>query len=126
MTNPAPKGYPVADKDLLIQVLSLIEIALFYKMIKRGANESIKAIKKGIVELVVIAYDADPIEITLHLPLLCEDKNVPYIFVNSKNHLGKACGMNRGVIACSIITGENEQLNKQIYFIKNRVESLVW
>ena len=24
--------------------------------------------------------DVEPIEIVLHLPLLCEDKNVPYVF----------------------------------------------
>lgn len=31
-----------------------------------------------------MAADAEPIEIILHLPLLCEDKNVPYVFVPSK------------------------------------------
>lgn len=31
-----------------------------------------------------MAADAEPLEILLHLPLLCEDKNVPYVFVPSK------------------------------------------
>ena len=31
-----------------------------------------------------MAADAEPLEIILHLPLLCEDKNVPYVFVKSK------------------------------------------
>lgn len=31
-----------------------------------------------------MAADAEPLEILLHLPLLCEDKNVPYVFVRSK------------------------------------------
>ena len=31
-----------------------------------------------------MAADAEPLEILLHLPLLCEDKNVPYVFVKSK------------------------------------------
>ena len=31
-----------------------------------------------------MAADTTPIEILLHLPLLCEDKNVPYVFVHSK------------------------------------------
>ena len=31
-----------------------------------------------------MAADAEPIEIIMHLPLLCEDKNVPYVFVRSK------------------------------------------
>jgi U4/U6 small nuclear ribonucleoprotein SNU13 len=42
-----------------------------------------------------MAADATPLEILLHLPLLCEDKNVPYVFVNSKSNLGKMCGVSR-------------------------------
>ena len=28
-------------------------------------------------------------------PLVCEDKNVPYVFVKSKTALGRACGVSR-------------------------------
>ena len=42
-----------------------------------------------------MAADASPLEIILHLPLLCEDMNVPYIFVSSKADLGQACGTTR-------------------------------
>merc|ERR1712147_351602 len=44
-------------------------------------------------EFVVMAADAEPLEILLHLPLLCEDKNVSYVFVRSKQALGRACGV---------------------------------
>lgn len=43
-----------------------------------------KTLNRGISEFVVMAADAEPLEILLHLPLLCEDKNVPYVFVPSK------------------------------------------
>lgn len=33
-----------------------------------------KALNRGIAELIVMAADAEPLEILLHLPLLCEDK----------------------------------------------------
>ncbi len=39
---------------------------------------------RGLAEFIVMAADAEPLEILLHLPLLCEDKNVPYVFVRSK------------------------------------------
>ena len=32
----------------------------------------------------ITIVDAEPLEILLHIPLLCEDKNVPYVFVQSK------------------------------------------
>ena len=37
----------------------------------------------------VLAADSEPLEILLHIPLLCEDKNVPYVFVRSKQALGR-------------------------------------
>jgi U4/U6 small nuclear ribonucleoprotein SNU13 len=42
------------------------------KQIKKGANEATKTLNRGITELIVIAADANPLEIVLHLPILCE------------------------------------------------------
>jgi U4/U6 small nuclear ribonucleoprotein SNU13 len=75
------KAYPLADADLTIALLDLIQQATNYKQTKKGANEATKTLNRGISELIVMAADAEPIEILLHLPLLCEDKNVPYVFV---------------------------------------------
>jgi len=33
-----------------------------------------KTLNRGICEFIVMAADAEPLEIILHLPLLCEDK----------------------------------------------------
>ena len=33
-----------------------------------------KALNRGIAEFIVMAADTEPLEILLHLPLLCEDK----------------------------------------------------
>ena len=33
-----------------------------------------KTLNRGIAELIVLTADTEPIEILLHLPLLCEDK----------------------------------------------------
>ncbi|KAL0235693.1 hypothetical protein GEMRC1_002275 [Eukaryota sp. GEM-RC1] len=72
-----------------------------------------------------MAADAEPIEIVLHLPLLCEDKNVPYVFVPSKMALGRACGVSRNVIACSINSIEQSPLKSQISQLKIAVEKLL-
>eukprot|EP00121_Abeoforma_whisleri_P001711 Awhi_evm2s1525 len=50
-----------------------------------------------------MAADTEPLEILLHLPLVCEDKNVPYVFVPSKQLLGRACGVSRPVISCAVL-----------------------
>lgn len=46
-----------------------------------------KTLNRGISEFIICAADAEPLEILLHLPLLCEDKNVPYVFIRSKQGL---------------------------------------
>lgn len=96
-----------------------------YKQLKKGANEATKTLNRGISELIILAADVEPIEIVLHLPLLCEDKNVPYVFVPSKDLLGRACGVNRSVVACSITSNENSQLSSQIRNMKIDVERLL-
>jgi H/ACA ribonucleoprotein complex subunit 2 len=34
--------------------------------------------------LVIIAGDISPIDVITHVPILCEDANIPYIYVPSK------------------------------------------
>ena len=75
------KAFPLADAELTVALLDLVQQATNYKQTKKGANEATKTLNRGISELIVMAADAEPIEILLHLPLLCEDKNVPYVFV---------------------------------------------
>lgn len=72
-----------------------------------------------------MAADAEPIEILLHLPLLCEDKNVPYCFVPSKMALGRACGVSRPVISASVTTNEGSELKNQINALKLSIEKLL-
>ena len=75
------KAFPLADADLTVALLDLVQQATNYKQTKKGANEATKTLNRGISELIIMSADAEPIEILLHLPLLCEDKNVPYVFV---------------------------------------------
>merc|ERR1712072_1518308 len=97
-----------------------VQQASNYKQLKKGTNESTKTLNRGIAEIIILAADAEPLEILLHLPLLCEDKNVPYVFVKSKTSLGRACGVTRPVISCSIISKEGSQLNTQIQDLKDQ------
>jgi U4/U6 small nuclear ribonucleoprotein SNU13 len=84
MAEANPKAYPLADAALAITILDLVQAANNYKQLKKGANEATKTLNRGISEFVVMAADTEPLEILLHLPLLAEDKNVPYVFVPSK------------------------------------------
>lgn len=120
-----PKAYPLAEAQLNIKIFNLLQQAMNYKQLRKGANEVTKTLNRGIAEFVVMAADAQPIDILLHIPLLCEDKNVAYVFVRSKQALGRACGVSRPVIACSVTVNEGSQLKPQIQSIQNEIERLL-
>ena len=119
------RAFPLADKALTKDLCDLVNKAVQKKKLKKGANEATKTLNRGMSELIILAADAKPLEIVLHLPLLCEDKNVPYIFVESQKLLGRACGVSRPVIACSILTGTDDQDKEKINQIKTRIEKLL-
>ncbi|KLO08367.1 ribonucleo protein-associated protein [Schizopora paradoxa] len=120
-----PKAFPLADEKLTNMILDLAKQASHYKQLKKGANEATKTLNRGIAEFIVLTADTEPIEILLHLTLLCEDKNVPYVFVPSKAALGRACEVSRPVIAASITTNEARELQSQIATIKEKIERLL-
>ena len=45
--------------------------------------------------LVVLAGDVSPMDVLSHLPVLCEDNSIPYVFVPSKGALGAASSTRR-------------------------------
>merc|ERR1711991_382545 len=124
-TGVHPKAYPLADSSLTVTILDLVQQAANYKQLKKGANEATKTLNRGTAEIIILAADTEPLEILLHLPLLCEDKNVPYVFVPSKQQLGRSAGVSRPVISVSITEMEGSQLGTQITNLKDAVEQLL-
>ncbi|ESK89856.1 hypothetical protein Moror_841 [Moniliophthora roreri MCA 2997] len=125
MAEARGKAYPLADPDLTNTILELTQQAVQYKQLKKGANEATKTLNRGVAEFIILTADTEPLEILLHLPLLCEEKNVPYIFLPSKAALGRACNVSRPVIAASITTGESREMQSQIQTVKLAIEKLL-
>lgn len=69
-----------------------------HKTLKRGVKEVVKALRKSPAGapndaapgVVILAADISPMDVISHIPVLCEDHNVPYIFVTSRAELGAA------------------------------------
>jgi len=68
-----------------------------------NAKPSTAAAPKGVV---VIAADTYPWDIISHMPVLCEEANVPYIYVRSREELGRASGSNRIQTSAMMILAE--------------------
>lgn len=81
----------------------LIELAKRSGKIKKGTNEVTKAIERGKAKVVVVAEDVSPKEITMHIPLLCEEKGIKCVMVPSKEELGVAAGMPLATVAVAVL-----------------------
>jgi len=102
-------------KDLVDKVLQAMEIAKNTGKVKKGTNETTKVIERGQAKLVVIAKDVEPKEIVMHLPVLCEEKKCDYVYVPSKEELGRAVGINVSTAsACIVEPGEAKDLIEEI------------
>jgi large subunit ribosomal protein L7Ae len=94
-------------QDLQNEALALLEKARESGKVKKGTNETTKAVERGLAKLVYIAMDVDPPEVVAHLPLLCEEKNIPYIYIKSKTEIGKAVKIDVSCASAAIIDEGN-------------------
>ncbi|KAK2070031.1 hypothetical protein P8C59_004566 [Phyllachora maydis] len=122
MANNQSAAWPLADPALAQELLDMVQQCSHYRQLKKGANEATKSLNRGTSELVIMAADTSPLAIVLHLPLLAEDKNTPYIYVPSKVALGRACGVSRPVVAVALTSNEASDLNPRITALKDKVE----
>jgi len=63
MDEVNPKAYPLANAHLTKSILDLMQQATNYKQLRKGANEATKTLNRGIAEFVVMAADAEPLEV---------------------------------------------------------------
>lgn len=104
-----------APKEITDAAYEALQIAAKTGVVRKGTNEATKAIERAQAKLVIIAEDVDPPEVVAHLPLLCEERKIPYVFVPSKERLGNAVGIDvPAASACIIKEGEAIGLIKEI------------
>ena len=96
-------------------VLEIIEVAKKTGKLRKGCNEVTKALEKGDAKLVVVAKDANPKEIIMHLPLLAKEKECKYAEVEKREELGAAAGLPLATIAVAVTDpGEAAELLKGV------------
>jgi large subunit ribosomal protein L7Ae len=109
-------------KEIADAAYEALQIAAKTGMVRKGTNETTKAVERAQAKLVVIAEDVDPPEVVAHLPLLCEERKIPYVFVPSKEKIGNAIGIDvSAASACIVKEGDAAGLVKEIV---TRIETL--
>ncbi|CAJ0930372.1 unnamed protein product, partial [Mesorhabditis belari] len=90
---------PLANRKLAKKVYKLIKKSTAEKnFLKKGMADVAKAIRKDEKGIVVLAGNVTPIDIYSHIPGYCEDKEIPYVFLPSRESLGLATGYRRSAI----------------------------
>ena len=111
------------NKESAAQALQLLNEVRIQGKIRKGTNEVTKSIERGEAKLVVIAADVNPPEIIMHLPILCNEKNIPHIFVDSKAELGAAAGLPVGTSAVAVANAGDaaRKLNEFVDVLKGKM-----
>ena len=94
-------------KDLIDKAYQAFSAAKDGGKIRKGTNETTKAVERKQALLVAIADDVQPAEVVAHLPILCDEKDIPYVFVPRKEYLGKAIGLTVGTASAAIVEAGN-------------------
>ena len=114
MSKPFYVKFQVS-KEIADAAYEALQIASKTGTVRKGTNETTKAIERANAKLVIIAEDVDPPEVVAHLPLLCEERKIPYIFVPSKEKIGNAIGIDvPAASACIVKEGDATGLVKEI------------
>jgi large subunit ribosomal protein L7Ae len=101
MSKPFYVKFEVS-KELADAAYEALQIAAKTGTVRKGTNETTKE-------------DVQPPEVVAHLPLLCEERKIPYIFVPNKEKIGSAIGIDVPASAASIVKeGEATGLVKEI------------
>jgi large subunit ribosomal protein L7Ae len=91
--------------------------------LKKGVNESTKAIERNPKPLMlVIAEDIQPPELAMHLPKIAQEQKVNYCFVPSREELGKAIGIKvkcASIAILSVPEDKKEGLNQIVSWVNS-------
>ena|SRR3989344_7557162 len=82
---------------------SIVEKARKTGKVDKGINEATKDAELGVAKLVVYAADVSPKEIISHLPIICKEKGILCVEVDSKQKLGIAVGIKVNASAVAIV-----------------------
>jgi H/ACA ribonucleoprotein complex subunit 2 len=117
---------PLASKKTTKKLHKLVKKASQAKFVRRGVKEVVKALRKGSKGFCIIAGDISPIDVVVHLPVMCEDRRIPYFYVPSKLDLGAAASTKRPT-SCILVTPKDTFSEMSLYdkLFKEAQEALV-
>ncbi|OQD78705.1 hypothetical protein PENDEC_c001G03284 [Penicillium decumbens] len=119
-----PFANPLVEDKQAKKVLKSVKKAAVNKCLKRGVKEVVKALRKSPIPaanaaidtpngIVVLAADISPMDVISHIPVLCEDHGIPYVFVTSRAELGASAATKRPT-SVAMVVPKSANKNKKL------------
>lgn len=123
LKNVSVIATPMAPKKLAKRLYKLIKKASEHKTYLRHGLKDVQAfIRKGETGIAIFAGDVTPIEVMCHMPAVCEEKNIPYVYTPSRDDLGLAMGVKRSCLM--VLVRENPEYQELYDDCKSRLQSI--
>ena len=93
--------------------------------IKKGANEVTKAAERGIASMIVMAENVNPGELLAHVPMICKEKGIPFIYFEDQGYLADSAGMTAGTRTAAVAVLDVDKEAQDIFNeVKGHYETL--
>ena len=73
--------------------------------------------------LCVLAGDVSPVDVISHIPVLCEKKSIPYIYVRSRAELGVAAQTKRPTSVILLLEPKDKELKERYHELVAKVSA---
>jgi H/ACA ribonucleoprotein complex subunit 2 len=108
-----------------IETALTLHAAAKTKTLRRGVKEVVKALRKSTTAgpksdlsdppaIVIIAADISPMDVISHIPVLCEDHNIPYMYIKSRAQLGEASATKRPTSVVMVSKDQTTKSKKEV------------
>ena len=119
-----PIASPIAGPKLERKLFRITKKIFKYKGVRRGVKEVCKSIRKKHKGIVVFAADVYPVDVYSHIPVLCENNQIPYVFVKSRVELGLASETKRPTSVVMLQTPtEDESLQAKFNKLAKKIKN---
>ncbi|KAI1712774.1 ribosomal protein l7Ae/L30e/S12e/Gadd45 family domain-containing protein [Ditylenchus destructor] len=119
-----PIAQPLASRKLAKKIYKLVKKSASHKdYLRHGLADVQKALRKKERGIVILAGNVSPIDVYSHLPAICEEDGLPYVYTPSREHLGLAAGHKRPAIA--LLVKEHEDYSPLFEEVSQAITALV-
>lgn len=113
---------PLATKKTTKRIYKVVKKAAGKKQLRRGVKEVGKALRKKEKGLVILAGDVSPLDVYSHMPIMCEESNIPYCYVPARIDLGLASQTKRAT--CVVMIKKDDDYSDLYSELKETIKDL--